>query len=83
MWENTRKYAIIKREAIMITVTNGKEFIKISSKYLQENANGYLIKPEFSYWMIDLVIIVEDKNITKIIKTLPYGEEVLDSFNNL
>lgn len=83
MWENTRKYAIIKREAIMITVTNGKEFIKISSKYLQKNANGYLIKPEFSYWMIDLVIIVEDKNITKIIKTLPYGEEVLDSFNNL
>ena len=83
MWENTRKYAIIKREAIMITVTNGKEFIKISSKYLQENANGYLIKPEFSYWMIDLVIIVEDKNITKIIKTLPYGEEVLVSFNNL
>ena len=67
----------------MITVTNGKEFIKISSKYLQENANGYLIKPEFSYWMIDLVIIVEDKNITKIIKTLPYGEEVLVSFNNL
>ena len=36
MWENTRKYAIIKREAIMITVTNGKEFIKISSKYLQK-----------------------------------------------
>ena len=83
MWENTRKYAIIKREVIMIIVTNGIDTINIDKKYLQKLDNGFLIKPEFDYWMVSLIIIVENGVITKIIKTLPYGERILDSFNNL
>ena len=67
----------------MIIVTNGLDIIKIESKYLQKIEDGFLIKPEFDYWMINLIIVIENKKITKIIKTLPYGERILDSFNNL
>ena len=67
----------------MIIVTNGLDIVKIESKYLQKIEDGFLIKPEFDYWMINLKIIIENKKITKIIKTLPYGERILDSFNNL
>ena len=67
----------------MIIVTNGLDIVKIESKYLQKIEDGFLIKPEFNYWMINLIIVIENKKITKIIKTLPYGERILDSFNNL
>ena len=67
----------------MITVTNGIDSIDIDEKYLQKIDNGFLIKPEFDYWMISLIIVMEDDVITKIIKTLPYGERILDNFNNL
>ena len=67
----------------MIIVTNGIDTINIDKKYLQKLDNGFLIKPEFDYWMVSLIIIVENGVITKIIKTLPYGERILDSFNNL
>ena len=67
----------------MITVTNGIDTIDIDKKYLQKIDNGFLIKPEFDYWMISLIIVMEDDVITKIIKTLPYGERILDNFNNL
>ena len=67
----------------MIKVTNGLDIIKIKSKHLQKIENGFLITPEFDYWMINLIIIIENQKITRIIKTLPYGERILDSFNNL
>lgn len=67
----------------MITVTDGTNIINIGENYLQKTDNGFLIKPEFDYWMISLIIVFENNIITKIIKTLPYGERILDSFNNL
>ena len=42
----------------MITVTNGIDTIDIDKKYLQKIDNGFLIKPEFDYWMISLIIVI-------------------------
>ena len=66
----------------MITVTNGLESIKIENKYLKKIKQGYLIVPLNDYWMINLKIIIDKNKITKIIKTLPKGDNVLDSFIN-
>lgn len=66
----------------MITVTNGLENIIIENKYLKKIKEGYLIMPTNDYWMINLKIILDKKGIIKIIKTLPKGDNVLDSFIN-
>lgn len=67
----------------MIIVTNGTEVIKINKQYLLKTNEGYYIKPEFDYWMINLIVILENGIISKIIKILPKGDEILDEFNNL
>ena len=67
----------------MIIVTNGTEVIKINKKYLLKTNEGYYIKPEFDYWMINLIVILENGIISKIIKILPKGDEILDEFNNI
>ncbi len=66
----------------MITVTNGLENIIIENKYLKKIKEGYLIMPTNDYWMINLKIILDKNRIIKIIKTLPKGDNVLDSFIN-
>ena len=67
----------------MIKITNGTNAFKIDNKYLQKIEDGYLIKSEYDYFMINLIIVIADDKITKIIKTLPFGERILDCFPNL
>ena len=66
----------------MIKITNGTNAFKIDNKYLQKIEDGYLIKSEYDYFMINLIIVIADDKITKIIKTLPFGERILDCFPN-
>ena len=67
----------------MITVTNGLEKITIDKKYLKKTKQGFLIVPINDYWMINLYIIMDKNNISKIIKVLPFVDENLESFINL
>ena len=69
----------------MITITNNIEKIKISNKELEKYDNyykGLKVKAKNDYFLIELIILKEDDDISDIIKIRKNGEEILDRFKN-
>lgn len=69
----------------MITITNNIEKIKISNKELEKYDNyykGLKIEVKNDYFLIELIILKEDDDISDIIKIRKNGEEILDRFKN-
>lgn len=69
----------------MITITNNVEKIKISNKELEKYDNyykGLKIEVKNDYFLIELIILKEDDDISDIIKIRKNGEEILDRFKN-
>ena len=69
----------------MITITNNIEKIKISNKELEKYDNyykGLKVKVKNDYFLIELIILKEDDDISDIIKIRKNGEEILDRFKN-
>lgn len=69
----------------MITITNNVEKIKISNKELEKYDNyykGLKIEVKNDYFLIELIILKENEDISEIIKIRKNGEEILDRFKN-
>ncbi len=69
----------------MITITNNIEKIKISNKELEKYDNyykGLKIEVKNDYFLIELIILKENEDISEIIKIRKNGEEILDRFKN-
>lgn len=69
----------------MITITKNVEKIKISNKELEKYDNyykGLKIEVKNDYFLIELIILKEDDDISDIIKIRKNGEEILDRFKN-
>ena len=69
----------------MITITNGIDSIKIRKSELINYKNyfeGLQIKPYFSYWLTEIIIIKEDEFLKKIIKINKGGDEIKEEYIN-
>lgn len=69
----------------MITITNGIDLIKIRKSELINYKNyfeGLQIKPYFSYWLTEIIIIKEDEFLKKIIKINKGGDEIKEEYIN-
>ncbi len=67
----------------MIKITDKVETININENelmYYDKYYEGYKIIPIFSYFVIELVIVVEENYLREIIKINSGGEEILDRF---
>ena len=69
----------------LITITNGIDSIKIRKSEIINYKNyfeGLQIKPYFSYWLTEIIIIKEDKFLKKIIKINKGGDEIKEEYIN-
>ena len=69
----------------MITITNGIDSIKIKKREITDYKNyfeGLQIKPYFSYWLTEIIIIKEDEFLKKIIKINKGGDEIKEEYIN-
>ena len=69
----------------MITITNGIDSIKIKKREITDYKNyfeGLQIKPYFSYWLTEIIIIKEDGYLKKIIKINKGGDEIKEEYIN-
>ena len=69
----------------LITITNGIDSIKIRKSELINYKNyfeGLQIKPYFSYWLTEIIIIKEDEFLKKIIKINKGGDEIKEEYIN-
>ena len=69
----------------LITITNGIDSIKIRKSELINYKNyfeGLQIKPYFSYWLTEIIIIKEDGYLKKIIKINKGGDEIKEEYIN-
>lgn len=69
----------------LITITNGIDSIKIRKSELINYKNyfeGLQIKPYFSYWLTEIIIIKEDVYLKKIIKINKGGDEIKEEYIN-
>ena len=69
----------------MIKITDNIKTIKLGADNLEvydKYYEGLLIKPKFSYFVIELIIVVEDGFLQEIIKTYKGSEVILDRFVN-
>ena len=69
----------------MITITDKMDSIKLSTKDLvnyDKYYEGFKIKPKYDYWLVELIIRVEDNLLRDIIKVYSGDEVILDRFVN-
>ena len=69
----------------LITITNGIDSIKIRKSEIINYKNyfeGLQIKPYFSYWLTEIIIIKEDVYLKKIIKINKGGDEIKEEYIN-
>lgn len=69
----------------LITITNGIDSIKIRKSEIINYKNyfeGLQIKPYFSYWLTEIIIIKEDGYLKKIIKINKGGDEIKEEYIN-
>ncbi len=69
----------------LITITNGIDSIKIRKSEIINYKNyfeGLQIKPYFSYWLTEIIIIKEDEFLKKIIKINKGGDEIKEEYIN-
>lgn len=69
----------------LITITNGIDSIKIRKSEIINYKNyfeGLQIKPYFSYWLTEIIIIKENKFLKKIIKINKGGDEIKEEYIN-
>lgn len=67
----------------MIKITDKVETIELNKnelKYYDKFYEGYQIIPVFSYFVVELIIVVEENFLKEIIKINSGGEEILDRF---
>lgn len=69
----------------MIKITDNIKTIKLGADNLEvydKYYEGLLIKPKFSHFVIEFIIVVEDGFLQEIIKTYKGSEVILDRFVN-
>lgn len=69
----------------MIIVTDGVEKIKLMIKdisFYDKLFKGYKIIPKFTYFLVEIIIVVEHDCLKEIIKLSGGGEEILERFVN-
>lgn len=67
----------------MIRITDQNESINLTKNDLIEYDKyfeGFKIKPYFDYWVVELIIVIEEGLLKEIIKIYKSGEKVLDRF---
>lgn len=69
----------------MIYITDGNNSLQLNDEEITEYKGlfqGYLIKPKYDYWLIELVISKEEGYLKDIIKVYYGGDEVLVRLKN-
>lgn len=69
----------------MIHITDGEMSLKLNDEEITKyegKYRGYLIKPKYDYWLVELIIREEDGYLKDIVKMYCGGDEVLVCLKN-